>query len=57
MSAEPVTVEQPKHALHALTTFELRNYRRELRAPSRSSTGRTPCRQPGVTCKPGLMKC
>jgi hypothetical protein len=30
MTAEPVTVEQPKHPLHALTTFELRDYRREL---------------------------
>jgi hypothetical protein len=26
----PATVEQPKHALHALTTFELSGYRREL---------------------------
>jgi hypothetical protein len=24
------TVDQPKHALHALTTFELRDYRRDL---------------------------
>jgi hypothetical protein len=30
MPAEPVTVDPPKHALHALTTFELRDYRREL---------------------------
>jgi len=30
MPAESVTVEQPKHPLHALTTFELRDYRREL---------------------------
>ena len=28
--ADSVTVEQPKHALHALTTFELRDYRRQL---------------------------
>lgn len=28
--ADPVTVNQPKHPLHALTTFELRDYRREL---------------------------
>jgi len=26
----PVTVDQPKHPLHALTTYELRDYRREL---------------------------
>jgi len=26
----PVTVDQPKHPLHALTTYELRDFRREL---------------------------
>ena len=30
MSAEPVTVEPPEHQLSALTTFELRDYRRKL---------------------------
>jgi len=30
MTAEPVTVEQPKHPLHALTSYELRGYRRDL---------------------------
>jgi len=30
MPAEPVTVDQPKHPLHAMTTFELRDYRRQL---------------------------
>lgn len=30
MTAETVTVEQPKHPVHALTTFELRDYRRHL---------------------------
>jgi hypothetical protein len=29
MPAEPATVE-PKHPLHAMTTFELRDYRRQL---------------------------
>jgi len=28
--ADSPAVEQPKHALHALTTFELRDYRRHL---------------------------
>lgn len=28
--AGPVTVAPPGHPVHALTTFELRNYRREL---------------------------
>ena len=30
MPAEPVVAEAPKHPLHALTTYELRDYRREL---------------------------
>jgi hypothetical protein len=30
MPAEPVIVDQPKHPLHAMTTFELRDYRRQL---------------------------
>jgi hypothetical protein len=30
MTPEPETVEQPKHPLHALTTFELRDHRRQL---------------------------
>ena len=28
--AEPVTIAQPGHPVHALTTFELRRYQREL---------------------------
>jgi hypothetical protein len=30
MPSDAVTVDQPSHPLHALTTFELRNYRRDL---------------------------
>jgi hypothetical protein len=30
MPAEPAAVNQPKHPLHALTTFELRDYRARL---------------------------
>jgi hypothetical protein len=30
MPAKPVHVEPPKHPLHELTTFELRDFRREL---------------------------
>lgn len=30
MPAEPITAEAPKHPLHALTTYELRDYRRDL---------------------------
>ena len=30
MPAEPVTVDQPPHPLPALTSYELRDYRRQL---------------------------
>ena len=30
MAAEPATVESPKYPNHALTTYELRDYRRQL---------------------------
>ena len=30
MTAEPVTVQPPEHPMHALTTYELSRYRREL---------------------------
>jgi len=30
MPAEPVPVDQPKHPLPSLTTYELRDYRRRL---------------------------
>jgi hypothetical protein len=29
-AAEPGAVEPPKHPMHALTTYELRDYRRQL---------------------------
>ena len=46
-------VDQPTHPLSALTTYELRDYRRGLSRPSRSSTRRTPSPRYGPTCKPG----
>ena len=30
MPTDPSVVSQPKHPMHALTTFELRDYRRDL---------------------------
>jgi hypothetical protein len=30
VDAKPVNVEQPKHPVHALTTYELRDYRGQL---------------------------
>ena len=29
-SQQPPAVDQPKHPLHAMTTYELRDYRRDL---------------------------
>jgi hypothetical protein len=30
MATDPATVQQPKHPLYALTTYELADYRRQL---------------------------
>lgn len=30
MTAEPLTVQPPKHPMHAVTTYKLSRYRREL---------------------------
>ena len=30
MTAEPATVDPPEHPLYAMTTYELRDYRRQL---------------------------
>jgi hypothetical protein len=30
VDTEPVNIDQPAHPTHALTTYELRNYRRQL---------------------------
>lgn len=30
MPAEPATIDPPPHPMHALTTYELRDYRRQL---------------------------
>jgi hypothetical protein len=42
MPTEPVTVEQPAHPLHALTTYELTRYRRELEHAIKGSAPDTP---------------
>ena len=48
MTAEPVYVQPPPHPLHALTTYELRDYRREL-----EHALATPPGQPGAR---GLLR-
>lgn len=42
MMTEPMTVDPPKHPLHALTTYELRDYRRELETAIAFFGGQTP---------------
>ena len=39
MPTEPVTIPQSKHPVHAMTTYELRDYRRELVRWPRTFTG------------------
>jgi hypothetical protein len=43
-SHDQLTVDQPKHPLHALATFELCNYRRELERAIAFSDGKDPAR-------------
>ena len=45
MTAEPVTVQPPKHPLHALTTYELSRYRRELEDALQTLPGHAPARE------------
>jgi hypothetical protein len=45
MTAEPVTVQPPKHAMHALTTYELSRYRRELEHALKELPERAPVRE------------
>ena len=46
MTDGPVTIPQPPHPLHALTTYELRDYRRELEHALHSLPADTPARGP-----------
>jgi hypothetical protein len=42
MPAQPVSVDQPKHPLPSLTTYELRDYRRELESAIAFFDSQTP---------------
>ena len=44
MTAEPVNPGQPPHPLHALTTYELSRYRRELEQALKSLPTQAPVR-------------
>ncbi len=45
MPAEPAAVDQPKHPIHALTTFELRDYRKRLESAIASFSTKNPVPQ------------
>ena len=54
MTAE---VEPPKHPLSAMTTFELRDYRRQLESAITFFDKQDPVPRPGTGCKPLLTPC
>jgi len=45
MPAEPAAVDQPKYPIHALTTFELRDYRKRLESAIASFSTKNPVPQ------------
>ena len=45
MTAEPVNVQPPKHPLGAMTTYELKDYRRELEHALKVLPGHVPARE------------
>jgi hypothetical protein len=45
MTAETVTVTPPKHPMHALTTYELSRYRRDLEHALKVLQGHTAVRE------------
>ena len=49
-------VEQPKHPMHALTTFELRDYRRHLEAAIAFFDHQDPVPPPQATLRAALDK-
>jgi hypothetical protein len=51
MPAEPAAVAQPKHPLYALTTYELRDYRRNLE----TALARAAQQDPVPADRPGLQ--
>jgi hypothetical protein len=45
MTTESVPVDQPKHPVHALTTYELARYRRQLEHALKSLPTQAPLRE------------
>jgi hypothetical protein len=44
MPTDRTTVEQPKHPIPALTTYELRDYRRDLERAIKGISSDAPCK-------------
>ena len=53
MPDEPAAVKKPEHPLHALTTYELTGYRRQLECAITFYGSRTPSLRSRLPCKPG----
>lgn len=54
-SQQALSVNPPEHPLPAMTTYELRDYRRNLETASHSSTDRPPYPRTGTASKARLM--
>jgi hypothetical protein len=55
MTTDPATVAPPNHPLHALTTYELSGYCRQLESALACSDGTDPAPPARTTCTPGSM--
>ena len=51
-----LTVAQPAHPLPQLTTYELRDYRRDLETAIARSASRNLCHRPGPSCRSSLTR-
>ena len=55
-SQQTPAVGQPKHPLWALTTYELRDYRRQLERAIAFFAARDPSRRHETSCKPSSTR-
>ena len=56
-ASEPTAVEPPKHPMHAMTTYELRDYRRQLETAIAFFDRQDPVPPHAAACKPGSTLC
>ena len=54
--ADPGTVTPPQHPVHALTTYELRDYRRQLETAIAFFDRQDPVPRHAAACKPAWTK-